>query len=116
MIKHRSMPVQVVLMIVTLGLYSVYWFYSVTTEIKNAANDTNASPALWTILLFVPFGAVYSFYKFGELYEKWSPDHFNRWLLFVLHFVFAPAVWFIVQVELNKAATRDSGTQQLSPA
>ena len=58
----------------------------------------------WTVLLFVPLASFYSLYKFCELYERWSRDRFNLWLLFVLWLVFAPAVWFIVQTELNKAA------------
>jgi len=104
-IKYRSMLMQVVLTIVTCGIYTVYWFYQVSKELKDDTGDEDASPALWTVLLFIPFGAIYSFYKLSELYEEWSPDHFNKWLLFVLHIVFAPAVWFIVQLELNRAAT-----------
>lgn len=73
-------------------------------ELKNIANDREASPALWTVLIFVPFGVIYSHYKFCELYEKVSVEHFNKWLLFVLWWVFAPAVWFIVQTDLNKRA------------
>jgi hypothetical protein len=60
------------------------------------------------VLLFIPFGAIYSFYKLGELYERWSPDHFNRWILFILHLVFPPAVWFVVQMELNRAAQKSN--------
>ena len=104
-IKYRSMGKQVLLVIVTCGIYTFYWFYQISTELKENAKDPLASPALWTVLLFVPFGAIYSYYKFGELYERWSPDHFNKWLLFVLYLVFAPAVWFIVQTEMNKQAT-----------
>jgi hypothetical protein len=105
------MPKQVLLFVVTLGLYGLYWFYSVGYELKDATKDEKASPVLWTVLFFIPFGAIYSFYKFGELYERWSPDHFNRWLIFILHFVFAPAVWFIVQTDLNRAAK--AGTPRL---
>ncbi len=104
-IKYRSMPLQVLLVIVTFGIYVIYWFYQISVELKENSGDLDASPALWTILLFIPFGAFYSYYKFGEIYEKWSPDHFNKWLLFVLYLVFSPAVWFIVQTELNKKAT-----------
>jgi hypothetical protein len=38
----------------------------------------------------------------------------NRWVLFLLVLVFMPAVWFIVQTELNKRA-RGNG-QALSVA
>jgi len=105
MIKNRNMIVQVLLVIVTFGLYTIYWFYQTATELKTIAKDETASPALWTVLLFIPFGAIYSYYKYGELYEKASSEQFNRWLLFVLYLVFTPAVWFIVQTDLNRRAT-----------
>lgn len=104
MIKKRNMLVQVLLVIVTFGLYTIYWFYQTAQELKSLAHDESASPALWTVLLFVPFGAIFSYYKYGELYEKVSSEHFNRWLLFVLYLVFTPAVWFIVQTDLNGRA------------
>jgi hypothetical protein len=108
-IKNRNMIVQVILTIITLGIYTIYWFYQISMEMKNIANDTYASPALWTVLLFIPFGAFYSYYKFSELYERISVEKFNRWLLFVLYLVFSPAVWFIVQTDLNKRADVQRG-------
>ncbi|MHB1687623.1 MAG: hypothetical protein ACYCVH_09635 [Ignavibacteriaceae bacterium] len=30
--------------------------------------------------------------------------YINKWLLFVLYIVFSPAVWFIVQTDLNRRA------------
>ena len=109
MIKKRNMIGQVGLVIITLGIYAIYWFYKISEEMKFVGKDASASPALWTVLLFIPFGCIYSYYKFSELYEKISSDHFNKWLLFVLWFVFAPAVWFIVQNEMNKKADQQVG-------
>jgi len=104
MVKKRNLLGQVGLMIITLGIYAIYWFYCTAEELKYLSKDETASPALWTVLLFVPFGALYSYYKYCSLYEVVSPDKFNRWLLFVIWIVFSPAVWFIVQTELNKRA------------
>lgn len=104
MIKKRNMLAQVGLMIITFGIYSIYWFYQISTEMKYVAKDNEASPGLWTFLLFIPFANFWSYYKFSELYEKISSDKFNKWLLFVLWIVFSPAVWFIVQSEMNKKA------------
>ncbi len=103
-IKKRNLLAQVLLTIITLGIYALYWFYQVSMEMKDATGDTQASPALWVVLFFIPFGGFYSVYKFSELYEKFSAEHFNKWLLFVLYLVFSPAVWFIVQTDLNKRA------------
>ncbi len=105
MVKYRNMLAQVGLMIITIGFYAIYWFYQTAVELKDLDKDQSANPALWTILLFVPFGCIYSWYCYTGLYERVSPDNFNRWLLFLLWLVFAPAVWFIVQTELNRRAT-----------
>lgn len=113
-VKHRNMLVQVLLMVITLGIYSIYWFYVTADEMKSLAKDEHASPVLWTILLFVPFASLYSMYKHGELFEKVSSERLNRWILFVLWLVFSPAVWFIVQLELNKRA--NSGAPAPAPA
>lgn len=96
---------QVLLMIVTFGLYSLYWFYETSVELKALSKDENISPALMTVLLFIPFGVIYSHYKYSEMYEKVAADHLNKWILYLLWFFCAPAVWFIVQMELNKNAT-----------
>jgi hypothetical protein len=108
MIRRRSLAMQIVLFVITFGIYGFYWFYSVSDEMRDAARDDEASPALWTVLLFVPIAWFYSLYKFSELYERWSRDKMNLWLLFVLWLVFSPAVWFIVQTELNHAAERQA--------
>lgn len=104
-VKKRNMVAQVFLMIITFGIYAIYWYYQTATELKGLANDTAASPGLWTFLLFIPLANIYSIYKYSELYEKVASDKMNKWLVFVIYLVFSPAVWFIVQTELNKRAT-----------
>ena len=103
-VQDRNMVAQVLLFIVTLGIYSIYWFYVTAREMKGLADDHQAEPGLWTILLFIPLANIFAFYKYSELYEKISSDHFNRWILFLLWLVFSPAVWIIVQMELNRIA------------
>ncbi len=104
-VKYRNMILQIILMVVTLGIYSIYWFYQTTCELKELAGDQMASPALWTILLFIPIANLYALYKYSELYEKVSSEHLNRWILFLLWLVISPAVWLIVQMDLNRRAT-----------
>jgi hypothetical protein len=104
MVKRRDMLVQVVLFIITCGIYGIYWFYQTAVEMQDLANDPDASPGLWTVLLFLPPIAFYSHYKHAELFEDISSEHLNRWIVFILWIVFCPAVWFIVQTELNRKA------------
>jgi len=104
MIKKRNMIGQVGLVIITFGIYAIYWYYKMLEEMKFLSKVPEVSPGLWTFLLFIPIINIWSYYKFCELYEKISSDNFNMWLLFVLWLVFFPAVWFIVQNEMNKKA------------
>ena len=110
MVKRRNMLAQVFLVIITCGIYAVYWFYQTSVEMANLDGDPEASPGLWTVLLFIPFLNFYAHYKHAELFEDISSDHLNKWILFILWIVFCPAVWFIVQLDLNKKA------EGLSPA
>jgi len=104
-VKYRNMWSQVGLMIITLGFYSIYWFHQTAVELAALANDRRAEPALWTILLFIPLAGLYSHYKYAELYEVVSANRFERWILWLLWVVFSPAVWLIVQSDLNRRAT-----------
>ena len=99
---------QVLLMIVTFGLYGFYWFYETSVELRELSKDWNTSPTLMAVLLMIPFGALYSHYKYAEMYEKVAADHLNKWILYLLWFFCIPAVWFIVQMELNKHATESA--------
>ena len=101
-IRNRDMGAQVFLMIVTFGLYGIYWFYQSASELKIVAKDEKASPTLWTFLIFVPFGIFYSYFKYSELYEKVGTEKINVWILFILWYFFPPAIWFLVQKDLNK--------------
>jgi hypothetical protein len=104
MVKHRNMLVQVLLFFITFGLYGLYWFYATTDEMKNLLNDPDISPGLLTFLSIIPIVNLYALYKYSDLFEEVADDHTNRWLLFVLWIVFVPAIWFIVQTELNRKA------------
>ncbi len=104
-VKYRDMILQIILMIVTFGFYSIYWFYQTCVEMEQLSGDYRVDPAILTILLFIPFAGLYSMYRHGEMYEQISPDRFNRWILWLLWIFFSPAVWLIVQSELNKRST-----------
>ena len=105
-IKNRNMGLQVLWAILTLGLYIIYWFYQTANELKYVAKDDEAKPTLWTILLFIPLGNLYSYFMYSELYEKVATEKINKWILFILWLFFSPAIWFLVQRDLNKWASQ----------
>ena len=104
MIKRRNMGMQVVLLIITLGIYAIYWFYVTSKEMVEHKKLTG-SPALWTLLSIIPLANFYAYYKQGEAVEALTDEAINKWIVFILWLVFSPAVWFITQSELNKRAT-----------
>jgi hypothetical protein len=53
------LPVQVLLFIVTLGIYGLYWFYQTAVEMQDANDDHSGSPGLWLVLIFHPFRGVF---------------------------------------------------------
>ena len=107
MIKRRNMMMQVLLMIITLGIYSIYWFY-VTSKEMIAYRNLNGSAGLWTVLYLFPFIDLYAMYKQGEAVEALTEGKINRWIIFILWLVFSPAAWFITQTELNSRASEQA--------
>ena len=104
MIKKRNMAMQVLLMIVTLGIYAIYWFYVTTSEMVEH-KGLKGSPALWTVFYIFPLIDLYAFYKQGQAVEALTEGSINRWVMLILWVVFSPAVWLITQIELNKRAS-----------
>ena len=88
MIKRRNMVVQVLLMIVTLGIYGIYWFY-VTSKEMIAYRNLNGSAGLWTVLMILPFIDLYASYKQGEAVEALTEGSINKWIIFILWLVFS---------------------------
>ena len=104
MIKRRNMAKQVLLMIITVGIYSIYWFYVTSKEIIEY-KKLDGSAGLWTVLSIIPWIQYYAYYKQGEAVEALTDGGTNRWIIFILWVVFLPAAWFITQTELNKRAS-----------
>ena len=111
MIQERNLVKQVLLFIITLGIYGVYWFY-VTSKEMIEYKRLEGSAGLWTVLLFVPFGSFYSYYKQGEAVEVLTDGSVNKLVMFLLWLVFSPAAWLVTQLELNKRA---GGASPASP-
>ncbi len=104
MIKRREMLMQVLLMVVTLGIYGLYWFYVTSKEmIEHKKLDGNA--VLWVVLSIIPVVQLFAFYKHGEAVEALTDGSMNKWLILILWIFVSPAVWAITQLELNKRAT-----------
>ncbi len=111
MIKRRNMLGICLLLIVTLGIYGIYWYYQTSRELIEATGE-KANPAIWTLLLFVPLIHVLSFWFYSQAFGRFSRQGTPAWLVFIL-FVLLPIVaWIPVQLELNARA--ETGTPALA--
>ena len=111
-IKKRNMVMQVVLMVVTLGIYAIYWFYSTLKEL-HIANGKDEGAGMWTIFLFLPILNYFAMWHYSSEYTAFATEKYPALLLFIAWLVFLPIVWFLVQTDLNKAA---DGAGQPAPA
>ena len=92
--NHGSLGKQVVLFIVTLGLYGLYWMYTTAAQL-DAGTDANLTP----ILVIVPF---YGQWMLADAAEAVTDQ--SGAVLFLLFLVFGPAAWFLVQSGINEVA------------
>ncbi len=102
-IKRRSWLGMICLALATFGLYAIYWFYDTSREII-AATGERSSAALWTILLFIPFGHFFAAYFYGRAFEKLTAGKVNGLLLTLLLSFFPLLGWIVAQMELNERA------------
>ena len=98
------MVMQVVLVIVTLGIYAVYWYY-VTLKELHIANGKDEGAGVWTVLALIPFANLFAWWHYSMEYEEFCKQKYPGIAIFILWLVFSPVVWFLVQSDLNKVAS-----------
>ena len=104
-IKNRNMIMQVVLTIVTLGIYVIYWYYVTLSELHEANGKTEGA-GMWTFLSIIPIASLFAQWHHSSEYATFTNGKYPGIAIFILWIVFAPVVWFLVQSDLNRAATR----------
>ena len=112
-IQERSIPMCIILSIVTCGIYGLIWFYNLTEDSNKVGDSKTASGGLailYTILTCGIYG-IYWFYKLGakigEAQKKYGTGSGNdsAVLYLILSLVGLGIVPYILaQSELNKIA------------
>lgn len=67
--KRRSIPVAIVLSLVTCGIYGLYWYVCITDEVASACDDHSISGVSTLIFTIITCGIyqLYWAYKIGNL-------------------------------------------------
>ncbi|MBN4064619.1 DUF4234 domain-containing protein [Dehalococcoides mccartyi] len=103
MVKRRSMVFQVIVYILTFGLYSFYWYYSTLDEMTKL-NGQRTEALLWTVLMFIPLANLFAMWKHAAAADLAFEKTYPTMLLWVLWIFVTPAVWILLQIELNRIA------------
>jgi hypothetical protein len=98
---HRSLGKQILFSVLTLGLYTLYWFH-VTHRQLSAGTSADFNPTMRTVGLFVPVYNLVVIWRTSHDAEALVDQ--DGTLLFVLFLVFAPAAWYLVQSGINAVA------------
>ncbi|WP_300711718.1 DUF4234 domain-containing protein [uncultured Brachyspira sp.] len=106
----RSIPMLILLSIVTCGIYYLYWIYKTTDEIKNFMEREDINPTLELILVLVTGNiyGIYWYYKYSKtVYSEMTAkaginnSEDSTVLLVVLGVLFPIAAGAIMQDKLN---------------
>lgn len=107
--KQRSVPVCIILSLITCGIYSLYWMVVMTDDVNRLSGRQRPSGGTALLLTIVTCGiyGIYWAYQMGEaLYnakaQRGIPGSSNGVLYLILEIVFAIAGWCLMQDEINK--------------
>ena len=103
-IKYRNMVMQVVLFVITLGIYGVYWYYVSLKEMHIANGQAESGSGKWTLLLLIPVANLFSLWHYAQEYSRFSGDRYPGIVIFILELLLHPVVWFLAQRDLNRAS------------
>ena len=104
-IKYRNMWVRAALIIISFGIYLIYWYFASLEELHQA-NGKEPSGCLWTLLSLVPILNLFAYWHHSSEYTTFVNGKYPAIAISILWIVFSPAVWFLVQSDLNRAANR----------
>lgn len=110
LIKNRNIAMQVILSILTCGIYGLYWFITMTDESNVLSDEKTASGGMAILLTLVTCG-IYSFYwnyKMGQKLNlagrKYNKSISDNSVLYLVLSLFGLTIvnYCLIQSDLNK--------------
>lgn len=117
--EKRSIPLCIVLSIVTCGIYGIYWLYQVADAFYNARTNTTLSttPAVTILLSIVTCGiyGLYAYYIWGkstpEIFARYGYSGEDRSIMYVILGIFGFSIISLCMIQNDINVLVDS-TQQ----
>lgn len=119
MLEKRNIAVEIILSIITCGIYAIVWFVRLTNEVKSAAGDEKfQSGGVAFLLTLVTCGiyGIYWAYKMGEMMKEAQTKHGtevkdNAIIYLILElFGLGIVVFALLQSDLNAIAEKENPT------
>lgn len=102
--EHGSLVAQVLLTVVTFGLYSLYWWYKTNRQLDRGTT-ADCSPGLRTVGLVIPIYNLIVMWRFSH--DAAAVTDQDGVILFLLLLVIGPAAWYLIQTGINGIAAGD---------
>ncbi len=108
-IVERSIPLYIILTIITCGLFGIYWLIVMADDMNALANDgDNTSGALVFLLTLITCGIYGWFwvYKQGQRIDRLNGAQANTGIIYIILNVVGLSIvtYALIQNELNKRA------------
>lgn len=95
---EKSLGIQVVLAIITVGFYTLYWFYSTGKQLDRGT-DANVTP----LLGIIPVVNLIAAWQIAGASEAVTDQ--NQIIMFILFIVLPLIPWYWIQSGMNDVAT-----------
>ena len=110
---ERSLPVSILLTIVTCGIYGIYWFIVLTDEVNQLSGEDDTSGGIAFLLMLVTCG-IYGIYwayrmgiKTGIMKERRGGGNSDDRIIYVILEIcrLGIVVYALIQNEINNTLT-----------
>lgn len=107
-ITPRSIPLCIILSIVTCGIYGIYWMLKLNDEINLLCGDTNATSGALVVIFSLITCGIYGFYwmyKMGEKCDFIKGVQGSSGILYLLLGIFGLSIvdFCLIQDTINKS-------------
>ena len=120
---RRSIPMSIILVFVTFGIYGLYWMVVLTNDVNYLSGkrfDTSGGKALFFTIITFGFYGIYWAYKMGEkisfikemYYGRSSSDSIIYTILYILNL--SIIVFPLIQYELNNIIDGNNNSYYMS--
>lgn len=111
MVQQKNIALCIILSLVTCGIYSIYWFVTLTDDTNTISGESGTTGIMAFVLTLVTCGiyGLYWAYKCGEKIDKAHQDRgeaaSNGGILYLVLYIFGGIIAYaLIQNEVNKFA------------